>query len=325
MAFDQILRKNFWAVLLVFVAAAAFLNAQAVSHLVGVVLSPEPAQLALASLASQQKAGAAAEPSPHETSAEAIFSRNPFDSQTGPLNKPLLEITDMAKPDTPVDLGDPMNAPACEGVKVLIITKAENPDWSFAAFGEGAGAAAEKTILRRRDGDVGDKKVEFIGWDRVWLKTAAQRCQAKLFNPAEPEKPKEAAKPEPAKGTGGPSTLDPAIAKGIKKTGPNEYDIDRAVVDKIMENQADLMRSARIVPEQENGKTVGIRMFGVKEGTLLGVLGMENGDRLQQINGFDMSSPEKALEAYARLRTADHLTVQVNRRGANQNIDYSIK
>ena len=92
-----------------------------------------------------------------------------------------------------------------------------------------------------------------------------------------------------------------------------------------MENQADLMRSARIVPEQENGKTVGIRLFGVRDGTLLGVLGMENGDRLQQINGFDMSSPEKALEAYARLRTADHLTVQVNRRGTNQNIDYSIK
>ena len=50
--------------------------------------------------------------------------------------------------------------------------------------------------------------------------------------------------------------------------------------------------------------------------TLLGMLGMENGDRLQTINGFDMTSPEKALEAYARLRTADHLTVPVNRKGA---------
>jgi general secretion pathway protein C len=323
MAVDQILRKNFWAVLLLFVVAAAFLNAQAVSHLVGVVLSPEPQQLALASLASQQKAGSGSEVNPHATSAEPLFSRNPFDSQTGPLNAPLLEITNMSKPDTPVDLGDPMNAPPCDGVKVLIITKADNPDWSFAAFG--GGPPDNKTILRRRDGDVGDKKVEFIGWDRVWLKTPAQRCQAKLFNPVEAPKPPEKKEEEKPRGTGGPSTLDPAITKGIKKTGPNEYDIDRAVVDKIMENQADLMRSARIVPEQENGKTVGIRMFGVKEGTLLGVLGMENGDRLQQINGFDMSSPEKALEAYARLRTADHLTVQVNRRGTNTNLDYSIK
>ena len=96
-------------------------------------------------------------------------------------------------------------------------------------------------------------------------------------------------------------------------------------LDKILENQADLMRQARVVPEQENGRTVGIRMFGIRSDTLLGTLGMENGDRLQTINGFDMSSPEKALEAYARLRTADKLTVQVNRGGKNMNLDYNIK
>jgi general secretion pathway protein C len=85
------------------------------------------------------------------------------------------------------------------------------------------------------------------------------------------------------------------------------------------------MRQARVVPEQENGRTVGIRMMGIRDDSLLGTLGMKNGDRLQTINGFDMSSPEKALEAYARLRTADKLTVQVNRGGKNMNLDYNIK
>jgi general secretion pathway protein C len=97
------------------------------------------------------------------------------------------------------------------------------------------------------------------------------------------------------------------------------------VVDKILENQAELMRQARIVPEQENGKVVGIRLFGVRPDTLLGTLGMENGDRLEKINGFDMTSPESALEAYARLRTADHLTVSLNRRGQPTNVDYNIQ
>jgi general secretion pathway protein C len=124
---------------------------------------------------------------------------------------------------------------------------------------------------------------------------------------------------------GGAPSLDEGIRKGIVKVGANEYNVDRGVVDKILENQAELMKQARIVPEQENGKMVGIRLFGVRQETLLGTLGMENGDRLQTINGFDMTSPEKALEAYARLRTADHLTVQVNRRGANMNLDYNIK
>ncbi len=312
MGVDRILRKGFWAILLVFVVAAAFLDAQAVGHLVGIVLAPEPTQLALASLASQQEPARAA--ASHETSARALLSRNPFDSQTGPLDAERLEGTNLVR--APVDLGDPMNAPVCDGVKVLIITEAENPDWSFAAFGDGSDGA-ERTILRRRNGDVGDKTIEFVGRDRVWLKTANARCQAKLFNPAEPVKP--AAKAVAA------STLDPVIARGIKKTGPNEYDLDRAVVDKIIDNQGELVRAVRIVPEQENGRTVGIRMFGVKEGSLLGILGLQNGDRLQQINGFDMSSPEKMLEAYARLRGAEHLTLQVNRRGTNQNLDYTIK
>ena len=38
-----------------------------------------------------------------------------------------------------------------------------------------------------------------------------------------------------------------------------------------------------------------------------------------------MASPEKALEAYARLRTADKLVISLNRRGTNMNIDYNIK
>ena len=33
------------------------------------------------------------------------------------------------------------------------------------------------------------------------------------------------------------------------------------------------------------------------------------------INGFEIASPEKALEAYARLRTASRLRVQLNRAG----------
>jgi general secretion pathway protein C len=67
------------------------------------------------------------------------------------------------------------------------------------------------------------------------------------------------------------------------------------------------------------------RSIGIGPGTLAGLLGLENGDRLQTVNGFDMTSPEKLLEAYARLRTADHLTVQVNRGGKNVNVDLNVK
>jgi general secretion pathway protein C len=46
---------------------------------------------------------------------------------------------------------------------------------------------------------------------------------------------------------------------------------------------------------------------------------------LRTINGYDMSSPDSALEAYARLRTADHLTLSIVRRGQPTTIDYNIR
>ena len=103
-----------------------------------------------------------------------------------------------------------------------------------------------------------------------------------------------------------------------------EHEIDRGVVEKILENPAELLR-ARVVPEQEGGKVVGLRLFGVRPDSLLALLGVENGDRLAAINGFELTTPEKIFEAYARLRTADKLTLSVSRRGKPMNLDYAIK
>ena len=323
MALDQLLRRNFWIVLIPLVMLAAFLNAEGITQLIGVGLAADDKQLAAPPLVARSAPQSAASGS-HALNADPVLSRNPFDSQTGPLNKhPVAETAESTQ--AAPDLSDPMSAPPCEGVKVLIIAASTDPDWSFAALSKGG--EKEKSVLRRRGGEFEGKKLTFVGWDRVWLTSGGSLCQAELFKTEKAAAPAASgpAPAAPAASHGGPSSLDPAIAKGISKVSATEFNIDRGVVDKILENQADLMRQARVVPEQENGKVVGIRLFGVRPDTLLGVLGMENGDRLQTINGFDMASPEKALEAYARLRTADHLTVQVNRRGQNMNIDYNIK
>ena len=319
MAVDQLLRKNFWLVVLPLVAVAALLNATAVTQLVGISLTPD--ERALAAPPPVAKTVPMTNASARNVSAEPILNRNPFDHVTGSLKPPVVD--DTAAVSTTLDTSDPFNAPLCDGVKVLVIAASSDPDWSFAAV---SGSGEPKSVLRRRGGEIGGKRIHFVGWDRVWFQNSGSLCQAQLFKQADipVAKPVEAA-PAAAPTKGGAPGLDPALAKGIQKVSATEFNIDRGVVDKILENQSELMRQARIVPEQENGKVVGIRLFGVRPDTLLGVLGMENGDRLQTINGFDMASPEKALEAYARLRTADKLVVQVNRRGANMNLDYNIK
>lgn len=320
MAIDKLLKRHFWAVILLLVSAAAFFDAQGIMQVVGAALGADEKQLAAPPLLARLPQ-APMSASPHATSAEAILARNPFDSVTGPLNLVAAAESSAEAEGAPPDLTDPFSAPDCDGVRVLIIAASADPDWSFAALEPQAEKG--KSYLRRRGGVVGGKTVKFIGWDRVWMTTGNQLCQTQMFKPASAA---SAAAPAPAPmPSGGAGGVSDDIKKGIQRVGPNEFNVDRGVVDKILENQAELMRQARIVPEQENGKVVGIRLFGVRSDTLLGTLGMENGDRLEKINGFDMTSPEKALEAYARLRTADHLTISLNRKGSEQNIDYNIK
>ncbi len=100
--------------------------------------------------------------------------------------------------------------------------------------------------------------------------------------------------------------------------------VTREYVDQTLENQADLMRSSRIVPESENGAIVGVRLFGVTPGSLLGKLGFENGDSLRTVEGYSVARPEQALEAYAKLRNAAQYHVQVVRLGRRVELLYRI-
>ncbi len=316
---DQLLKRHFWAPTLVLTSVAAFFGARGVGNLFGASLGADDRQLSAPPMVTKA-VPTASNATQKATSADPILSRNPFDSVTGPLLRGI--GTDENPSAPPVDMSDPMNAPQCDGVKVLIIAASSDPDWSFVAL---QSPGDPKSVLRRRGGDFNGKEVKFVGWDRVWLSGGGQLCQSILFNPTAPPTTTPVQNVPPPPVAGGAGAVPDDIKKGIQRVSANEFNIDRGVVDKILENQAELMKQARIVPEQENGKVVGIRLFGVRPDTLLGVLGMENGDRLQSINGFDMTSPEKALEAYARLRTADHMTVAINRKGANQNLDYNIK
>ena len=317
---------------LAFVALAAYFQASGVTELVGAGLLAPAASGSGVVVA--QRTPLTLPPAQREPrSAEPIITRNPFDSVTGDLHPKPEEVA----PPQSIDLSDPLAAPACEGVSALIVTESNDPEWSVAAL---MGTGETHPRMRRAGDEVAGKKVVFIGFNprdvtpAVWLSGGGQLCQAQLFRPAgaapaaapapAPTPAPEAAPPPTTPGRG-PTPLPPELAAKIQKVSDNEFHIDRSVVDKILEDQAELMRSARIVPEQKDGKVVGVRLFGIRPDTLLGKLGLQNGDRLETINGYNMASPEKALEAYARLRTANGLSVKVNRRGSPVGIQYNIK
>jgi len=111
---------------------------------------------------------------------------------------------------------------------------------------------------------------------------------------------------------------------GIDRISETEFAVDRRVVNRALEQSAELMGHTRILPVRQNGNVTGVRILGVEPDSLLGRLGIQNGDALQSVNGLDITRPENALEAYGRLRTVSDVTVRLQRRGAPLSIRYHL-
>lgn len=260
----------------------------------------------------------------HARSATPILARNPFDSITGPLfPAPETEPEDVLRRSVN---SDPYSDPVCEGIRVLLIADSNDPAWSFATI-----SAAGQAPLLRRTGDLAfGRIVVAIAWDRIWLVDPNARCQLRLGdNIASPLPEAPAAAPSPA---GTPprvkrkrGVLPPEIAAKIHQVGEREFVIDRATVEEILGKQDELMSTARVAPVTDGDRVTGVRLMRIQPDSLLGSLGMKNGDELRSINGLDITTPQRALEAYARLQTADDISLSLQRGGKDSTVDIHIR
>lgn len=276
--------------------------------------------------------------------ADPILKKNIFDSESGDLTAvPQDDLATGAEPEEPAPVrwpDDPADVQVCSGGTRLVATivAPSFPEWSFAAVADGATQA----MLYRTGMEVGGKTLVGIQGDLVYMAPPTGTvCKLQMFRPGAPPAaaPADAAEEEDEesrrakrlaarrarRGEKEGPISDEELDQGIQKVSDNEYNIDRSLVNKILENQAELMRSARIIPHEQGGRVVGVKLYGIRRTSVLGKLGVQNGDMLRNINGFDMASPDSALEAYTKLRNADHLTVAVVRRGNPMTIDYNIQ
>jgi general secretion pathway protein C len=113
------------------------------------------------------------------------------------------------------------------------------------------------------------------------------------------------------------------LDKSIQCKGTN-CTIERQLVDKALGNMAALTSMARLVPSMRDGKPTGFKMYAIRAGSLFSKLGMQNGDTLRQVNGNEMSTPDQGLQLLAKLRSASHLNLQLERRGETVTMDYTI-
>jgi len=326
---------------LVTLALSAYFSASGVTSLVaGAVLPPEPV---IGAAGGSTTATGQRPPGSELPNVSAILARNIFDPTTGPLPKAEVPEEPTEPTDAPVEepIAKGVLPPPCDGAVKLIATVYQEraPEWSFASMTSGS----EAPMLYRVGGRVGDKEIASIYPKAVYMRGANKRlCSLVMFvdrsavSQAVPP-PAVAARavgdavtaesppPTAAGALAGGAFSETELDSNIKSSGETKFSVSRSFVDKVLQNQAEIMRSARIVPHEENGQVVGVKLYGIRRNSLLGKLGLQNGDLLRTINGFAMSSPDTALEAYSKLRSSNNLSVAVVRRGRPMNVEYDIQ
>lgn len=98
----------------------------------------------------------------------------------------------------------------------------------------------------------------------------------------------------------------------------------RDIRDRLVNDPQSVMSLIRAQPFRKNGKLAGYRIRPGRDRQLLEKFGLRSGDVVTAINGVPMDNPLKALELMRDLKSATSLSVDIERRGVPQSLNFSI-
>jgi general secretion pathway protein C len=305
MRISSLLHRAFPVLTLLFLASSASLVARGLFHFAGSALTGGIARLVHSDSSRGVASALPAEASSHATEIRRALESNPA------------SLPEARGPDL-------LAAPDCEAIAVHIVSESKDRAWSLASL-RVAGEPGPR--LCRIGDEVAGQRVEFIGYNprqataAVWLSSANRLCQAAVA--ARPNLPDT--RTVTVSAAAAEFDAAPEIAANVQRLSDTEFNLSRPAFDRLFENALHLGSHLRVVPEMKDGRTVGVRVFGVRPGTWLSALGLKNGDRVESINGFDCTKPEALLEAYARLRTTDEIDVKLTRGGAKAQLAVHVR
>jgi len=309
------LRKHFWVINLATIALCTLFAARAVGRYVGAILTAPPPRRATMMPPPQleQPMG--------QREIGGMLARNVFCSTcekvTETANKPA-EGEAQPNNDAPVKTSLSLKL-------VATLVSDEDKAWSFAAI-------LDTTDSRTRLYAIGAK----VPGDAVLTDVLDRRVLLQNNNRNEyldlevgsggPDSPAPTSgDPVVSLRPTGMNSLEEEVGKSIRKVGEGKYEVERSALNKVLANTTLLARSARIVPSVRDGQPNGFKLYAIRPGSLYSMLGMFNGDTINAINGNAITTPDKALEIYTKLRNASHLTISFTRQTKTLTHDYTIR
>ncbi len=304
---ELLFRKYFWTINLLFIALVGWIVARTANIFVEAKVAP---------VTTAQPARAAQKPRASDPVAQLQMEK-------------LARLTGLPIPEPEPEVKEPEQAvadlsadPVKSGLRVKLLGTllASQQEWSIASIqdtvtnisstymvGDRIQNAEIIEIERKRVIVINNGRKEFID-------DQAGSGEAIAAMPAMPAA-------QVAKAPGPKSNL----GEGIRALNDNEYEVPRTEIDKTLSNLNDIAMQARIVPAFKDGVAQGFKLFSIRPDSIYSKIGVQNGDVIKRINGFDLNSPEKALEVYSKLKEANRVDLELERNGSTIRKTYTIR
>jgi general secretion pathway protein C len=325
---DLFFRKYAWTANLVLLFAAAWLTAKTVNTLVSVGIRPDP------------RAGVATPaPAPPRPTLPVALDTNALFRLIGQQPPPSAEEEAAAgTAAAPRNCDDPGAPPTRTDMRVQLVASvvAEKPRFSLATIADLN--ARETHVLGIGDQVAG---LQLLALERVrddrdatgnGFRVVAIVCNGgtKEYLDFDPGAGQVAGAENVGYAPVPPKPMAPAPSgpagklAGVRQLTDNRYEIEKNVIDSTFSDLNRIATQARIVPSFKNGVANGFKLFSIQPNSLYASIGIENGDVIQRVNGYEINSPDKALELYQKLRESPHVTIELERAGQTIRKEYNV-
>ena len=123
--------------------------------------------------------------------------------------------------------------------------------------------------------------------------------------------------------------VDARLAKevetGVSVRGPRQFTISKALYTDLLMHPMWAAKTIRIVPGVKDGKPSGLQLYGIRDESLWAKIGLKNHDRLVVLNAQRITSVDKALELFAKLKDETVISFEIERDGATTAIEVLVK
>ena len=103
------------------------------------------------------------------------------------------------------------------------------------------------------------------------------------------------------------------VYDGIEILGEHRWSIPRRHVDYAVDNLDKLGREARVVPNFQDGRPSGFKIFSIRRSSIARRIGLKNNDVVVSVNGLSTSIPSEVEAIIEELKTTETATVRVDR------------